>query len=529
MWGEAYVVIIHQGSDGEDSIVWSCALDIADYMYTGMEIINATRAVTAVSFLSRPLKRTSCKTMPVMLNLNFPSIKERTASNKVKVEKLSWVSSIGTGSLCTLTTSLTGGLAEEAAIALEPLGRFDAEVPVNDVAAFLDKYPFFAFGVSFVLFFVIPLLKDQYDKSTKWVTAEDAYYKLRDEMEPQLVDIRTIDEITYAGSPDVSSFNKEVAQVTYEGDDSLFLGEMLSRFKKPAKTTLYILDMYEGNSMQVAQMLTRNGFKAAYAIRDGFQGGDGWQAVEERLFTNTARVVTRNGATVSPNHKVNSSASLTVKQESLKNQRTESTSIPSSMGPEVVTSSASQLASVISHKKADGSTLATDYESVSSSLDIEVGINLASQAAPVDVSSELPCLPRPLSPYPQYPDLKPPTSPTPSKPISKTVDASTNNAAAMADQKADISVSEAPRFSQPLSPYTQYPDLKPPTSPMPSKPTAQATDPATINSSVISNQNVDGSARITESAFLSSSSQQPPIEPATEASFSSRPLSPYAH
>ncbi|GLJ30714.1 hypothetical protein SUGI_0608760 [Cryptomeria japonica] len=472
-----------------------------------MEILSASSAVTAVSFLSWPQKRISSKMVSTMYNLKFRSIK-RNASNKVKVEKSSWVSSVGGASVCTLMTSLIWGLTEKAAIALEPIGRFDAEGPVNDVAAFLDKYPFFAFGVSFVVFFVVPLLGDQVDKSNKWATAEEAYSKLRDEKESQLVDIRTVDEINDIGSPDVSSFNKEVVQVTYDGDDIAFLGEMLNRFKEPDNATLYILDMYDGKSMQVAQMLTRNGFKTAYAIRDGFQGSNGWQAVEEKLFTNSTQVVARDGATVSPNPKINASASSTVKQESLQDKSTESRTMPSSMDPEVRTNLVPLGAPVMPDKKVDVTT------PVPSSLDRDVGVNSASQTAPVEVSSQAPSLPRALSPYPQYPDLKPPTSPTPSKPTSKTVDAATDNGAAMADEKVVVGVSETPFFSQALSPYARYPDLKPPTSPTPSKPTGMALDSATNNGPVISDQIVDGSARITKSAI--------------ETPCFSRPLSPYA-
>ncbi|XP_057863263.2 protein THYLAKOID RHODANESE-LIKE, chloroplastic isoform X2 [Cryptomeria japonica] len=484
-----------------------------------MEILSASSAVTAVSFLSWPQKRISSKMVSTMYNLKFRSIK-RNASNKVKVEKSSWVSSVGGASVCTLMTSLIWGLTEKAAIALEPIGRFDAEGPVNDVAAFLDKYPFFAFGVSFVVFFVVPLLGDQVDKSNKWATAEEAYSKLRDEKESQLVDIRTVDEINDIGSPDVSSFNKEVVQVTYDGDDIAFLGEMLNRFKEPDNATLYILDMYDGKSMQVAQMLTRNGFKTAYAIRDGFQGSNGWQAVEEKLFTNSTQVVARDGATVSPNPKINASASSTVKQESLQDKSTESRTMPSSMDPEVRTNLVPLGAPVMPDKKVDVTT------PVPSSLDRDVGVNSASQTAPVEVSSQAPSLPRALSPYPQYPDLKPPTSPTPSKPTGMALDSATNNGPVISDQIVDGSARitksaiETPCFSRPLSPYAQYPDLKPPTSPTPSKPSlGKAIDAATGRIPLVLDQNVDELAPAIKSA---------PIAPAFEASCHYKTLSPYS-
>ena len=114
---------------------------------------------------------------------------------------------------------------------------------MNAVAAFLDRYPLFAFGFSFVVFLVMPLVSDLTDRSRKLVSAETAYSNLRDEVESQLVDIRDIDEIKDVGSPDISSFNKRVVQVTYTGDEDAFLYEMRKIFKEPLQTALYILDM----------------------------------------------------------------------------------------------------------------------------------------------------------------------------------------------------------------------------------------------------------------------------------------------
>ncbi|XP_039139519.1 protein TIC 62, chloroplastic isoform X1 [Dioscorea cayenensis subsp. rotundata] len=62
--------------------------------------------------------------------------------------------------------------------------------------------------------------------------------------------------------------------------------------------------------------------------------------------------------------------------------------------------------------------------------------------------------PRPLSPYSMYDDLKPPTSPTPTP--SSSLDLQEKEQAKFTPQK-----------HQPLSPYTVYEDLKPPTSPTP--------------------------------------------------------------
>lgn len=89
---------------------------------------------------------------------------------------------------------------------------------------------------------------------------------------------------------------------------------------------------------------------------------------------------------------------------------------------------------------------------------------------------------RPLSPYPVYDDLKPPTSPAPTAPSSFSTPTPTVSAAdesqmattsnvhaaepVKADEAGDVEGSTEPK-SRPLSPYTMYDDMKPPTSPAP--------------------------------------------------------------
>ena len=54
---------------------------------------------------------------------------------------------------------------------------------MNAVAGFLDRYPLFTFGFSFVVFLVMPLVSDLTDRSRKLASAETAYSNLRDEVE----------------------------------------------------------------------------------------------------------------------------------------------------------------------------------------------------------------------------------------------------------------------------------------------------------------------------------------------------------
>ncbi|KAF3338362.1 Protein TIC 62 [Carex littledalei] len=77
----------------------------------------------------------------------------------------------------------------------------------------------------------------------------------------------------------------------------------------------------------------------------------------------------------------------------------------------------------------------------------------------------------PLSPFPTYEDLKPPSSPSPSVPNNGTptsISASKSENSGLSP--AEIEPDQIPEKSYPLSPYTMYEDLKPPTSPVPSVP-----------------------------------------------------------
>eukprot|EP01018_Ginkgo_biloba_P003124 Gb_06683 [translate_table: standard] len=352
-----------------------------------MEVLNASNVVPAISFLSWPDKGRRPHQLKTLGAIpNHPSIPHLKRSFELKKrlnkpDKL--IRSIG--SSCSIMISalfldpiLYCALANEEALQQESSRNIDLEPAVNAVAAFLEKNPFFAFGVSLIWFIVIPVATDLVDKSNKWITAEEAYSRLRNELDSQLIDIRPPEDIIDVGSPDLESFNKRALQLSYLGDDDEFLQKLLDEVD-PAKTTLYICDKYDGNSMKVAQMLTRNGFKAAYAIRDGVEGIKGWQAIGKTLPVKTVHMSRNNGAAISQDQKVDVSASVAVNPATAENQTTKPAPVQSSFRTEEV-------------------------------------INSASPPAPVESAVEPHCSPRPLSPYPMYPDLKPPTSPTPSRP-----------------------------------------------------------------------------------------------------------------
>ncbi|KAK6918261.1 hypothetical protein RJ641_016683 [Dillenia turbinata] len=108
-------------------------------------------------------------------------------------------------------------------------------------------------------------------------SAKTAYAKLGDEPSSQLLDIRAPVEFRKVGSPDIRGLKKKPVAVAYKGDDKLgFLKKLSLKFKEPENITLFILDKFDGNSELVAELVTSNGFKAAFAIRDGAEGPRGW-------------------------------------------------------------------------------------------------------------------------------------------------------------------------------------------------------------------------------------------------------------
>ncbi|GLT58143.1 hypothetical protein SLA2020_310630 [Shorea laevis] len=95
----------------------------------------------------------------------------------------------------------------------------------------------------------------------------------------------------------------------------------------------------------------------------------------------------------------------------------------------------------------------------------------------ISVPGEMPKA-RPLSPYIAYDDFKPPSSPSPSAPRTIPVDSSGSQGATLSvnskaaqpqipDKSSDGPQDNVPK-PRPLSPYTMYEDMKPPTSPIPS-------------------------------------------------------------
>ncbi|XP_073156291.1 rhodanese-like domain-containing protein 4, chloroplastic [Henckelia pumila] len=198
------------------------------------------------------------------------------------------VSSCLTGCSVLLSSVLSSGFAKALSYeeALQQSVSGDSFSPdlqlsgvLDSVLSFAAENPIIVGGGVAVL--AVPLLVSQLLSNPKsWgvESAKTAYAKLGDDSNAQLLDIRASVEAKQSGSPDIRGLKKKPVSVVYKGEDKPgFLKKLSLKFKEPGNTTLFVLDKFDGNSELVAELVTANGFKAAYAIRDGADGPRGWK------------------------------------------------------------------------------------------------------------------------------------------------------------------------------------------------------------------------------------------------------------
>ncbi|XP_071725213.1 rhodanese-like domain-containing protein 4, chloroplastic [Rutidosis leptorrhynchoides] len=165
---------------------------------------------------------------------------------------------------------------EQSATSFTP----DVDIGIIDsVVNFGAENPIIIAGGVAVL--AVPLIVSQLLKQPKPFgiqSAKNAYAKLGEEANSQLLDIRGTKEIRLAGTPNIKGLGKKPVVVSYKSEDKNgFLNKLSLKFKQPEDTTLFILDKFDGSSELVAELVTVNGFKAAYAIKDGADGPRGWK------------------------------------------------------------------------------------------------------------------------------------------------------------------------------------------------------------------------------------------------------------
>lgn len=187
------------------------------------------------------------------------------------------------GGLVILSSVLNSGLAkaltyEEALQQTVGDGSSGETGVIDSAISFATENPAIIAGGVAIL--AVPLVLSQlFGKSKPWgvESARNAYAKLGDDPNAQLLDIRPPAESRQVGSPDIRGLGKKSVSIVYKGEDKPgFLKKLSLKFKEPENTTLFVLDKFDGNSELVAELVTVNGFKAAFAIKDGAEGPRGW-------------------------------------------------------------------------------------------------------------------------------------------------------------------------------------------------------------------------------------------------------------
>ncbi|XP_057965172.1 rhodanese-like domain-containing protein 4A, chloroplastic isoform X2 [Malania oleifera] len=180
-----------------------------------------------------------------------------------------------------LVAPLSSLASEVTAPAEQVTDKINLESIIVSIDDFFNRNPFFVSGVTFIWLVVIPLIEDYFSK-WKYISAIDAFEKLREDPNAQLLDIRNRKSVVYLGSPNLKILNKRAVQVHFsEGDEDGFVQKVLENFADPANTTLCILDNFDGNSLKGAELLFKNGFKEAYALKGGVRGEKGWQETQK--------------------------------------------------------------------------------------------------------------------------------------------------------------------------------------------------------------------------------------------------------
>lgn len=218
-------------------------------------------------------------------------------------------------------------LASETVVSTEQtLGKINLESILVSIDDFFNRNPLFVAGVTFVWLVVIPLTQE-YLRKFKFISAINAFRKLRDDPNSQLLDIRDDKSLGYLGSPKLKILNKGVVQVYYsEGDEDGFVKKVLERFSDPVNTTVCVLDNFDGNSMKVAELLFKSGFKEAYAIRGGIRGKNGWQEIQDTFLPPSVHVYAKKK--VKQSKQLETNGRVNQQSEDKSNQAFSSTKVP---------------------------------------------------------------------------------------------------------------------------------------------------------------------------------------------------------
>ncbi|EYU38901.1 hypothetical protein ABFS82_14G135900 [Erythranthe guttata] len=448
-----------------------------------MEAINAV-GLTPLSVLSKrtePRKTLSLPTISQFKNQTLSNFGNSSVSRTIQ------------GSIVLLPSVLSSELAkaltyEEAlqqsvTTSTSSTSDFDVAGVLDDVINFATENPIIIGGGLAVL--AVPLLVSQLlggGKPKAWgvETAKNAYAKLAEDADAQLVDIRAISEIKQEGSPDIRASKKKAAAIVYQGEDKPgFLNKLSLKFKEPENTTLFILDKFDGNSELVAELATANGFKAAYAIKDGVEGSRGWKS------SGLPWILPKKGFSFDLSNltdgfgEVSDFASLTLGVAAAAGLGllafTEVETILQVLGSAALVQFVSKKLLFAEDRKQTIQQLEEVLNTKVAAKELVGDIQQIGKALlPTPVTSKALPAPTPIESPPQKPEPIPEAKIDPLK-VEEAVPEVNSVPEAVPEvnsvPKAEEPVKESiPAFPRPQSPYTNYPDLKPPSSPIPSQP-----------------------------------------------------------
>ncbi|CAI9101145.1 OLC1v1038404C1 [Oldenlandia corymbosa var. corymbosa] len=451
-----------------------------------MEALNAA-GLTPLSVLSE--KRTEPRKVPHLHTIS--QLKNLPKAAKLSVFSPRNINSGGGLVLlnCLLGNGLARALTYEEALEQSVDGFSSSEF--DSIIDFIVNNPLVAgAGVAIV---AVPLILAQIlgGKPKAWgvESAKSAYAKLSEDVNAQLLDIRPPAELRKVGSPDVKGLKKKAVNVVYKGDDKLgFLKKLSLKFKEPENTTLFILDKFDGNSELVAELVTSNGFKAAYAIKDGAEGSRGWinsglPWISPKAFSLDISSLTDafSGSVGGGSDSLALNLGIVAAAAGLGILAfTEVETILQVLG-------SAALIQVISNKFLFAEDRKKTLQQVDEFLSTKVAPKelvddvkqIGKALLPLPVTSK--ALPAATEASPEVNDAVVPSkveavtevkedaaAAAPSKVETVTEQSSTPEINSVPKAKAETDT--LPPISTPLSPYPNYPDLKPPTSPMPSQP-----------------------------------------------------------
>uniref|UniRef100_A0A6N2KL94 Chitinase domain-containing protein 1 n=1 Tax=Salix viminalis TaxID=40686 RepID=A0A6N2KL94_SALVM len=451
-------------SHGDSS---SCISSVRDHNLSetknyAMEAFNAA-SLTPLSVLcerrSEPRKSLSLPTVsPLKISHSASTRTSRSATQEYLSRTLH-------GGIVLLSSVLSTGLARALTYqeTLEQSGRSfssDANGVLDSVIKFGTENPTIVAGSVTVL--AVPLvLSLVLNNSKSWgvESAKKAYSALGDDENAQLLDIRSPVEFRQVGSPDIRGLSKKPVPIVYEGEDKPgFLKKLSLKFKEPENTTLFILDKFDGNSELVAELVTVNGFKAAYAIKDGAEGPRGWMnsglpwippkkalSLDLGDLSDAISGALGEGSGCLDCHLCNCSSywlrCIGILRAIL----------------QVLGSAA--LIQLVSKKLLFAEDRKQTLEQVDEFLTTKI--------APKELVDELKDIGKALLPVPVTSKALPaPAEASPEPAVQNAEAAPQINSAPKTEARAE----PVSGFSRPLSPYPTYPDLKPPTSPTPSQP-----------------------------------------------------------